>query len=102
MHGIDMRKHEDTSAFALRPRHERVAESGSAGHALEPHRNPAQVRGDAVDHAIDSRNVARRAFDFDPALDTFHHCADVDRIRVWMWHLSDTLFTRVRLARRDI
>jgi len=80
MHGVDVREDEDTGAVAIGSRHKGVAESGSAGQALDPDRDPGEVRRDAIDHAIDRRNVAGRALDLNPAPDTFDHRAEVDRI----------------------
>src|SRR5262249_45790478 len=80
MHGIKVGKHENTAATLMCTRDKCVSELRRAGPTLEADRNLGQIRGETVDHAIDSRNVGGRALDRNPALDPFDHCAEVDRI----------------------
>src|SRR6266480_1659470 len=88
MHGIDVRKDEDAGAVAIGSRHKGVAESGSAGLALDPDRDPGEIRRDAIDHAIDRRNLPGRALDLDPAPDTFDRRTDIDPIVARIWHVD--------------
>src|SRR5882672_267209 len=79
MHGIEVRKHQDT--LALAPRRlafQDVAEPVAARDALELQSKIAELALDLVDHDIDRLGIVTGAFDRHPLDDAFENLLGID------------------------